>query len=110
LHQVSADPQALLHGLGKSLHDPFTPQDLLPATKSLGLKAKPAASTPERLKLAPLPALALHHRLQLFAQLLHPGQIPLILPAILRIRIHRLLRPFHGLPQLLHIVRQRLLA
>jgi subfamily B ATP-binding cassette protein HlyB/CyaB len=58
LHQVSADPQALLHGLGKSLHDPFTPQDLLLAAKSLGLKAKPVRSSPGRLGVTPVPALA----------------------------------------------------
>ncbi len=58
LHQVSADPQAMLHGLGKSLHDPFTPQDLLLAAKSLGLKAKPVRSSPDRLGVTPVPALA----------------------------------------------------
>jgi len=59
--------------------------------------------------LSALPPLALHHRLQLLAQFLDASQIPLILSAILGIRIHGLLRALNRFPHLLHIVRQRLL-
>jgi subfamily B ATP-binding cassette protein HlyB/CyaB len=59
LHHVSADPQAMLHALGKSANDALTQQDLLLSAKSLGLKAKPSRSSADRLPLVPLPALAL---------------------------------------------------
>lgn len=58
-HQVSADPATLAHQLGLQPSDPAGVEDLLRAAKHLGLKAKRSASTPERLHLAPLPALAL---------------------------------------------------
>ena len=59
LHQVSADPAALLHQLGKSASDCVTPEDLLIAAKHVGLKAKLASTSVERIELAALPALAL---------------------------------------------------
>ena len=59
LHQVAAEPAALLHQLGKSPSEPLTPQDLLLAAKHLGLKAKRSPTSLDRLSLTPLPALAL---------------------------------------------------
>lgn len=59
LHQVAAEPAALLHQLGKSPSDSFRPDDLLLAAKHLGLKAKRSRSSADRLSLTPLPALAL---------------------------------------------------
>ena len=58
-HQIPADPATLVHQLGLSSGDPFTADDLLHAAQHLGLKAKRSRSTPERLALTPLPALAL---------------------------------------------------
>ena len=59
LHHVACDPAVLLHQLGKSAHDPFVLADLLLAAKKLGLRAKLSRTTPDRLTLTPLPALAL---------------------------------------------------
>jgi ATP-binding cassette, subfamily B, bacterial HlyB/CyaB len=59
LHYVAAEPAALRHQLGKAASDPITVDDLLLAAKHLALKAKRSQSSAERLKLAPLPALAL---------------------------------------------------
>ena len=58
-HQIPADPATLAHQLGLSSGDTFTADDLLRAAQHLGLKAKRSRSTPERLALTPLPALAL---------------------------------------------------
>ena len=58
LHQVSADPAALRHQLGKSPREAIGADDLLLAAKHLGLKAKPSQSSADRLSLVPLPALA----------------------------------------------------
>ena len=59
LHHIAADPAHLAHQLGwTESHRPGT-EDLLLAAKHLGLKAKLSRTTPERLALAPLPALAL---------------------------------------------------
>src|SRR6516225_1118513 len=58
LHHVVAEPVALRHELGLGETDPVARQDLLLAAKHLGLKAKASLSSPERLTLAPLPALA----------------------------------------------------
>lgn len=58
-HQIAADPATLAHQLGLSSSDPLTTDDLLRAAQHLGLKAKLSRSTPERLALTPLPALAL---------------------------------------------------
>jgi subfamily B ATP-binding cassette protein HlyB/CyaB len=60
-HQVAADPATLAHQLGLTGSDTLTPFDLLRAAQHLGLKAKLSRSTPERLALTPLPALALMH-------------------------------------------------
>jgi len=60
-HQVAADPATLVHQLGLSSSDPLTTSDLLRAAQHLGLKAKLSRSTPDRLALTPLPALALMH-------------------------------------------------
>ena len=57
-HQVAADPQTLGHQLGLSANQGVKPADLLLAARHLGLKAKWVQLTPERLRLAPLPALA----------------------------------------------------
>ncbi|BCO27526.1 toxin RTX-I translocation ATP-binding protein [Rhodoferax lithotrophicus] len=59
LHQTAADPATLAHQLGLSSSEPLTTPDLLQAAQHLGLKAKLSRSTPERLALIPLPALAL---------------------------------------------------
>jgi len=58
-HQVSADPATLAHQLGLQPSDPLGTDDLVRAARHLGLKAKLSTSTPERLQLAALPALAL---------------------------------------------------
>lgn len=59
LHHVAADADNLAHQLGwPTSHEPAT-GDLLLAAKHLGLKAKLNQSTPERLPVMPLPALAL---------------------------------------------------
>lgn len=58
-HQVSADPATLAHQLGLQPSDPVSTSDLLRAARHLGLKAKLSTSTPERLQVVPLPALAL---------------------------------------------------
>jgi subfamily B ATP-binding cassette protein HlyB/CyaB len=58
LHHLSADAAGLRHQLGKSAHEGVDTDDLLLAADRLGLKAKRLASTPERLPLVPLPALA----------------------------------------------------
>ena len=59
LHQVAADPATLAHQLGLSTHDAVDVDGLLQAARHLGLKAKLSTSTPERLGVTPLPALAL---------------------------------------------------
>ncbi|MFI0546060.1 MAG: type I secretion system permease/ATPase, partial [Brachymonas sp.] len=58
-HQVAADPATLAHQLGLSDHSSIDTDDLLRAAQHLGLKAKLSRSTPQRLALTPLPALAL---------------------------------------------------
>jgi ATP-binding cassette, subfamily B, bacterial HlyB/CyaB len=58
-HQIAADPATLAHQLGLSSSDALTASDLLRAAQHLGLKAKLARTTIERLALTPLPALAL---------------------------------------------------
>lgn len=57
-HQVAGDPATLSHQLGLSPSASVSPQDLMRAAKYLGLKAKLSATTPERVALTPLPALA----------------------------------------------------
>jgi subfamily B ATP-binding cassette protein HlyB/CyaB len=59
LHHIAAEPAALAHQLGLSKGDLIRIEDLLRGAKLLGLKAKLSQSTPERLPLCPLPALAL---------------------------------------------------
>lgn len=58
LHHVAADPATLMHQLGLSAVEPLTLADVLRAAQHLGLKAKLNKSSPERLQLSPLPALA----------------------------------------------------
>jgi ATP-binding cassette, subfamily B, bacterial HlyB/CyaB len=58
-HQVAADPSTLAHQLGLSSSDALTASDLLRAAQHLGLKAKLARTSVERLALTPLPTLAL---------------------------------------------------
>ena len=67
LHQVPADPAALLHQLGKSPSEPVSADDLLLAARHLGLKAKLSSTTIERIELAALPALAVMKRVCLRA-------------------------------------------
>lgn len=61
LHQIAADPATLAHQLGLLPSEPLTAQDLLRATRHLGLKARRLHSDAKRLALVPLPALALLH-------------------------------------------------
>ncbi len=58
LHQISADPAALRHALGKGPSDTIDDESLLTAAKSLGLKVKKLRTTIERIDKTPLPALA----------------------------------------------------
>ncbi len=57
-HQIAADPANLSHQLGLTASSPIGTAELLHAAKHLGLKAKLSKSTPARLHLTPLPALA----------------------------------------------------
>jgi ATP-binding cassette, subfamily B, bacterial HlyB/CyaB len=57
-HQVAADPAAVAHQLGLQASEPVGISELLRAARHLGLKAKLSSTTPERLQLIPLPALA----------------------------------------------------
>jgi len=59
LHNIPADPAALLHFLGKGGSEPVTVADVLLCAKQLGLKATRARRSVERLALTPLPAIAL---------------------------------------------------
>jgi subfamily B ATP-binding cassette protein HlyB/CyaB len=59
LHHVAADPRALRHRLGLGASEPVGTDHLLLAAGHLGLKARLATSSAERLSLTPLPALAL---------------------------------------------------
>ncbi|MBN3816679.1 type I secretion system permease/ATPase [Paraburkholderia sp. Se-20369] len=58
LHNIAADPDILLHELGLSRNALVSDEQLLLASKRLGLKAKIKVTRAERLSLAPLPALA----------------------------------------------------
>jgi ATP-binding cassette, subfamily B, bacterial HlyB/CyaB len=58
-HQIAADPASLAHQMGLSSSDALTSDDLLRAAQHLGLKAKLAKTSANRLALTPLPALAL---------------------------------------------------
>jgi hypothetical protein len=57
-HQIAADVVLLSHQLGLTPSEPVDTATLLRAAKHLGLKAKSSRTTPERLSLTPLPALA----------------------------------------------------
>ena len=59
LHHVAAEPAQLCHALGWPPNHSPNSQDFLLAAKHLGLKATLTRSSPERLTLTPLPALAL---------------------------------------------------
>lgn len=58
LHHMAADAGTLAHQLGLGPSEALASSDLLRAAKHLGLKAKVATTTPDRLSLAALPALA----------------------------------------------------
>ncbi|HEX5374076.1 MAG TPA: type I secretion system permease/ATPase [Aquabacterium sp.] len=58
LHHIAAEPATLAHQLGLAPSEALTHQDLLRAAKHLGLKAKITRTSPDRLNLAALPALA----------------------------------------------------
>lgn len=58
LLHIAADPAHLAHEWGQGLSDPVSDNDLLGAAKHIGLKAKFSVTTPDRLPLTPLPALA----------------------------------------------------
>jgi len=57
-HQIAADASLLSHQLGLTPSEPIDTATLLRAAKHLGLKAKSSRTTPDRLSLTPLPALA----------------------------------------------------
>ncbi len=59
LHHVAADSAQLCHALGWAPNHAPNSQDFLLAAKHLGLRATLTRSTPDRLALTPLPALAL---------------------------------------------------
>lgn len=59
LHQIAADPEALVHQLGLDSDDLADVTTLLRAAKHLGLKAKHIRTDVSRLTVSPLPALAL---------------------------------------------------
>lgn len=58
LHHIAAEPEALAHQLGISPSESLSDDDLLRAAQQLGLKAKFSVTSPDRLTLAALPALA----------------------------------------------------
>ncbi len=58
LHQVAADPDALMHWLGKGHSEKIGLDDVLLCARHLGLKTRRSRFAPERLPMAPLPALA----------------------------------------------------
>jgi ATP-binding cassette, subfamily B, bacterial HlyB/CyaB len=58
LHQISAEPESLIHDLGLTPSQAVGTQDLLRAAQHLGLKAKLTRTSVDRLPLSPLPALA----------------------------------------------------
>jgi subfamily B ATP-binding cassette protein HlyB/CyaB len=58
LHHIAAEPASLAHQLGIPPSEAITHTDLLRAAKHLGLKSKISRTTPERLNMAALPALA----------------------------------------------------
>nr|WP_275937538.1 type I secretion system permease/ATPase [Paraburkholderia susongensis] len=58
LHNIAADPDILSHELGLSRNAPISDEQLLLASKRLGLKAKIKVTQAQRLSLVPLPALA----------------------------------------------------
>ncbi|HEX2539806.1 MAG TPA: type I secretion system permease/ATPase [Caldimonas sp.] len=57
-HQVRADPDMLLHQLGRSSSDAATVEALVLSARHLGLKAKAVRCSGDRLGMSPLPALA----------------------------------------------------
>jgi len=58
LHHIAVEPASLAHQLGISPSEAISHTDLLRAAKHLGLKSKISRTTPERLNMAALPALA----------------------------------------------------
>jgi subfamily B ATP-binding cassette protein HlyB/CyaB len=58
LHHIAAEPASLAHQLGIPPSEAISHTDLLRAAKHLGLKSKISRTTPERLNMAALPALA----------------------------------------------------
>jgi len=58
LHHIAAEPAALAHQLGIPPSEAISDTDLLRAAKHLGLKSKVSRTSPDRLNMAALPALA----------------------------------------------------
>ncbi len=58
LHQVAADPASLAHQLGLAPSQPVRVDDLLRASRHLGLRARLIRTSAKRLARTPLPALA----------------------------------------------------
>jgi subfamily B ATP-binding cassette protein HlyB/CyaB len=58
LHHIAAEPASLAHQLGIPPSETISHTDLLRAAKHLGLKSKISRTTPERLNMAALPAMA----------------------------------------------------
>jgi subfamily B ATP-binding cassette protein HlyB/CyaB len=58
LHHIAAEPASLAHQLGILPSEAISHTDLLRAAKHLGLKSKVSRTTPDRLNMAALPALA----------------------------------------------------
>jgi subfamily B ATP-binding cassette protein HlyB/CyaB len=59
LHNIAAEPQALMHSLGKGDSEPVGVDDLLTCAARLRLKASRIGTSVDRLATTPLPALAL---------------------------------------------------
>jgi ATP-binding cassette, subfamily B, bacterial HlyB/CyaB len=59
LHNIAADPAALLHFLGKGSSEPVTVADVLLCAAHVGLKATRARRRADRLALTAMPAIAL---------------------------------------------------
>jgi subfamily B ATP-binding cassette protein HlyB/CyaB len=58
LHHIAAEPASLRHALGWTPSESLDSDHLVLAARHLGLKAKRATSSADRLSLIPLPALA----------------------------------------------------
>ena len=61
LHHIPLEPETLAHQMGWALPGQVQLKDVLRAAQHVGLKAKLVRKTADRLKLLPLPALAVVH-------------------------------------------------